>query len=351
MKSFTVLFLSILTGGLFSMCSQKESTPTTPAADKGVTVAKITYNGWADSYELTNAEVRVVVVPAIGRIMHYGLKNGKNLLWDDPRFYGVTLPPGQPYRENGAVAWANFGGDKVWPTEQSKFADINGYAWPPDHWFDGGTHQAEEIAGGVKIISGVSDFCGARCIREITLADSGSDLIIKQTIRKEKRARKSSVEPIEFTVWNVTQIRNPLAALLNLNPNSSLSDGIYFWNDETRANFRRRGDVGIFTPSYSAAQKAGADSDHWLAAIVDNTVIGEFFRRQAGVHPDGDLSAEVFTSPQYTELELLSPLTKLNPGQEIHHDIVWRLHALPASAKTLDEKIDAAVAWLNGFAK
>ena len=351
MKAFIALFLVILIGGVFTMCSEKESNPAIPAAEQGVTVTRITYNGWADSYELTNAEVRAVVVPAVGRIMYYSLKNDKNLLWNDARLNGVTLPSGQPYKENGVVAWANFGGDKVWPTEQSKFPDINGYAWPPDHWFDGGAHQAEEIAGGVRIISGVSDFCGARCIREITLSDSSTELSIRQTIRKERRARKSSVEPIEFTVWNVTQIRNPQAAIFNLNPNSALSEGVYFWSNEARANYRRRGAVGLFTPSSSVAQKAGADSDHWLGAIVDNVVIGEFFRRQPGVHPDGDLSAEVFTSPQYTELELLSPLTKLSVGQEIRHDIVWRLHALPASARTLDEKIDAAVVWLNGFAE
>ncbi|MDZ7317096.1 MAG: DUF4380 domain-containing protein [candidate division KSB1 bacterium] len=329
------------------MCNEKKNIE--PSTRQGVVVTKITYSGWPESYELRNAQVKVIVVPGIGRIMHYGFRNGPNILWTNPQYSGITLPSGQPYRENGALAWANFGGDKVWPTEQSKFPEINGYAWPPDHWFDGGRYDAEEIPDGVRIISGVSDFCGARCIREITLADSGTDLSIRQTIRKEKRARKASVEPIEFTIWNVTQIRSPLAALFNLNPNSSLPDGIRFWSDEARAQFYRRGSVGVFKPSPTVSQKAGADSDYWLAAIVDNVVIAEFFRRQPGVHPDGDLSAEVYTSPQYTELELLSPLTKLSIGQEIHHDIVWRLYALPSSARTVEEKIEVAAGWLRSF--
>ena len=36
----------------------------------------------------------------------------------------------------------------------------------------------------------------------------------------------------------------------------------------------------------------GADSDHWLGAIVGDVVIGEFFTRQPGTYPDGGLSAE-----------------------------------------------------------
>ncbi|RPH97562.1 MAG: hypothetical protein EHM72_13465 [Calditrichaeota bacterium] len=349
MKNIIMLLVWINMGAAFIMCSKKADNPTDPGVQDGFTLTKTNFNGWSDSYELSNGTVKVVVVPAIGRIMHYGLINGKNILWNDAGYAGKTLPTGQPYRENGSITWANFGGDKVWPTEQDKFPDINGYAWPPDHWFDGNAHQVEEIANGIKITSMLSDFCGARCIREITLADSGSELSIKQTIRKEKRARKSSVEPIEYTVWNVTQIRNPLAALLNLNPATTLTDGMRFWSDQARSFYARQGSVGIFTPSSSASLKVGADSDHWLGAVVDNMVFGEFFRRQPGIHPDGDLSAEVYTSPQYTELELLSPLTKLSIGQEIHHDIVWRLTALPANAITKDEKVQTAAQWLDHY--
>lgn len=349
MKNLVILFLFSTLGVVFTMCSKKTDNPTDPGVDIGLTITKATYSGWADSYELSNGQVKVVVVPAIGRIMYFGLKNGKNILYNDAAYAGKTLPAGQPYKENGSVTWANFGGDKVWPTQQDKFPVINGYGWPPDHWFDGGAHQAEEIPGGVKITSMVSEFCGARCIREITLSDSSAELRISQTIRREKRARNNSAEPIEFTLWNVTQIRSPLAAIFNLNPASSLTDGIYFFSNDARSSYAKQGSLGVFTPSSSASQKAGADSDNWLGAIVDNIVIGEFFRRQTGVHPDGDLSAEVYTSPQYTELELLSPLTKLSIGQEIHHDIVWRLHALPAEARTKDEKIQAAAAWLNSY--
>ena len=45
-----------------------------------VTVEEIEYEGWARSIEIANPDVRLVVVPAIGRIMHYGFVGGENIL-------------------------------------------------------------------------------------------------------------------------------------------------------------------------------------------------------------------------------------------------------------------------------
>ena len=53
-----------------------------------VTVEEIEYEGWARSIEIANPDVRVVVVPAIGRIMYYGFVGGENILWSDPELHG-----------------------------------------------------------------------------------------------------------------------------------------------------------------------------------------------------------------------------------------------------------------------
>ena len=60
----------------------------------GVEVSTIEYEGWQGAVEIKNAEVRLVVVPSIGRIMHYGFADGQNILWSDPQFHGQVLPDG-----------------------------------------------------------------------------------------------------------------------------------------------------------------------------------------------------------------------------------------------------------------
>ena len=73
----------------------------------------------------------------------------------------------------------------------------------------------------------------------------------------------------------------------------------------------------------------------------------EFFRRDGTQrYPDNGLSAEVYTCPDYTELELLSPWVYLQVGQVLEHPIAWELKKLPAKAKTPEARRRAALEWL-----
>lgn len=345
------LWIFLVSCLLLTACNKKSETSNPTGSEGDGMVKIINYSGWKNAIEISNASTRVVVVPAIGRIMYFGFKGGENLLWNNPEFRAVTLPEGQPYRANGNITWANFGGDKVWPTEQDDFPKINGYGWPPDHWFDGQAHTYELHDDGVTITGAVSVFCGARSIREIRLAEEGSRLTINQTIEKVQAAGNVSVEPVKYTIWNVTQIINPEQALFNLNPASHLDKGYYLWSGTEARNFKVYGNVGVFTPDLLGnSQKAGADSDDWLAGIVGQTVFGEFFKLLPGAdYPDDGLSAEVYTSADYTEIELLSPHTVLGVGETLTHTIHWDLFTLPDEAIAPNQRRDKAVEWLNAW--
>ena len=313
-----------------------------------VTVEEIEYEGWARSIEIANSDVRVVVVPAIGRIMHYGFGGGENILWSDPELHGQVLPDGQPNVDaEDQYVWTNFGGDKVWPNQQSEFVKINGHSWPPDHAFDGAVHEVELLPQGVVISSPVSEYNGARSVREIRLAEQGTRVEIHQRIEKLADAK---VEPLRYTIWNVTQIQPPEQTLYPLNPHSHFDLRYHpfgFAEGAAMRNFTIEGDIGIFVPDPEEAQKTGADSDHWLAGIVGDVVMAEFFRRDGTQrYPDGGLSAEVYTCPDYTELELLSPWVYLQVGETLTHEIAWELYRLPADADTPKARRQAAVEWL-----
>jgi len=314
-----------------------------------VEVQKVEYLGWKDAIEISNSDAKLVVVPQIGRIMHYGLRGGENIIWSDPSFHGQVLPNGEPNKdEDGAYIWTNFGGDKVWPNEQSEFEKINGHSWPPDHAFDGGQHEVELLPDGVIITSPVSDYNGARSIREIRLAAQGTRVEIGQKIEKVKEA---SVEPLRYTIWNVTQIKPPEQTFYPLNPHSHFDMRYFpfgFAESAAMRNFTIKGDIGIFVPDPVEAQKTGADSDRWLAGIVGDVVMAEFFRRDGTQrYPDGGLSAEVYTCADYTELELLSPWVYLEVGQVLEHPIAWELEKLPAKAQTPEDRREAALEWLR----
>jgi uncharacterized protein DUF4380 len=312
-----------------------------------VEVLTVAYHDWPQSVEISNADVRVVVVPAIGRIMYFGFQGGQNVLWNDPDQNGRVLPTGSAFQEDGAYTWTNFGGDKVWPTEQDAFERINGHGWPPDHWFDGGRHTVQILRDGVRLASPLSGYNGARSVRTIRLAPQGSRLTIHQELEKVAPAARKELEPLEYTIWNVTQIVPPEQVLFPLNPHSGLENRFRAWDETAAGNFRVEGDIGIFVPDGEDSQKSGADSDRWLAAIVGQTVVAEFFRRDSTQpYPDGGLSAEAYTCLDYTELELLSPLRSLRVGEAMSFSIRWELHRLPQDARTPGARRQAALEWL-----
>lgn len=315
-----------------------------------VVVKLVEYNGWSNSVELTNDLVRVVVVPSVGRVMFYGLKGGENLLWENPEFAGKTLVKGEYLREEGKPVWANFGGDKVWPTQQDNFPKVNGIEWPPDPWFDGSPFRAALLPDGVRLTSQVSDYCGARIRRVIRLDPAGPGLSVTQKMEKVRIAQRESVEPLPLTIWSITQVVYPEQVLVPLNPESALEKGFHVFPFESRAanNFKVENGTGVFTPHEEYSQKVGADSDHWLGAVIGQMAMAILFTRVEGLeYPDGGLSTEVYTSPDYTELEILSPLTVLQPGESFEWNVRWVLTEL--AAETPEGRRAEVLTWITGL--
>jgi hypothetical protein len=312
-----------------------------------VAVKTVHFQGWQDAVELTNGDAVVVVVPAVGRILHYSLADGKNALWTDgkPAGSSVRIPSGLP-RE-----WMNYGGDKLWPTPQEFWPLTNGAGWPPDPWFDGSAHPATLLEDGVEIIGPVSAFNGARSHRAIRLAERGAALRIRQRIEKVRPAADASVEPVAFTAWSVTQIRLPEQVLFPLNPDSRFPDryrDCRFEPAPGRANFSVMTSTGVMTPDPPHSQKAGVDSGPWLAAVLEGLLMIQRFDHDPGdEYPDGGLSATCYMCADYAELEVMSPIRRLGIGESIENEVRWDLLRLPDSCRNAGERREAGLGILR----
>lgn len=53
-----------------------------------ITVTKTNYQGWRDSYILSNGQVEAVVVPKVGQIMQFRFKGGEGTFWENDQVYG-----------------------------------------------------------------------------------------------------------------------------------------------------------------------------------------------------------------------------------------------------------------------
>jgi hypothetical protein len=82
------------------------------------------------------------------------------------------------------------------------------------------------------------------------------------------------------------------------------------------------------------------NSHGWMAYWLDGVLFRKTFNVQTGLsHPDNNCNAEMYCNDQFVELETLSPLTKLAPGESVTHIETWELsdgiESLPIRAQEL----------------
>jgi hypothetical protein len=299
-------------------------------------IARITYNG-RDALRLTDGRAEAVVVPSLGRVMHYSLIGGQNFLWNNSR---------KSFKDK---EWKNWGGDKTWPAPQSQWSMMTGQNWPPDAAWDSSPHAEEVLTGGhLRLTSPVSSGLGARVVREFYF-DTNGDFVIAQTVEKLRGA------PLDLSIWSVTQITPPDAVFLPLNPNSAYKNN-YYWITAPKDDPVVHSSPALLQvrPTLSGAYKIGVDAPvAAIAAVKDRTAFVQRANRpDKASYPDGALGSgfplELYntgrTSEDYMEMEMLSPLLSFKTGSKWQHTVRWSLRELTSNdvnSPTLRAEVEA----------
>lgn len=293
-------------------------------------VSTIEYLGWSEAIELHNGDTRVVVVPAIGRIMHYGPADGDNLIYTRPEFHGKQLEVGEVYRVDGEPAHLFFGGDRVLPTAEDRMEFVRGRRGLPDHYIDGSPYSYELHDDGVTIISPVSELLGVQLSRRIRLASTGSALTIDQTLAKHQPAARPDLDDLPLTIWNLTPIIPPLQTWQPMAEQSVFGRGFFVprWStNRVDGHYRIEDGLLQLTPHDGKSLKIGVDAPGWVASWDGERVMVERFEYLVDeTYPEGGTSTAVYSNDRFTELECLSPEVALGVGESIEFTIVWELH-------------------------
>lgn len=289
------------------------------AAEK-VTVERVTYRGWIDSYRITAGPYSVVVVPQIGgRIMEYSIR-GRNVIWENPEEFGKTYSIGRK-------DWHNFGGYKTWLAPQDS------WVWPPDPNLDYATVSVEilQTKDGIpilKLTGSPSLSKGVLFTKEISL-DGNGEVTLKQ------RMHNIGGKPINYSVWDNTQVKTPCFVVFPVRAKSRFEGKLhYIWQDSnTSRQFMIK--KGLCVATYLGdIGKIGTDSDGpWMVWFNDNLAYAKLFSpmEKGKEYPDEGCSAELFTSEAklgYVEMEVLSPMSKLSPGEGTELTERWRIFEL-----------------------
>jgi hypothetical protein len=295
-----------------------------------VRVERIDFQGWTDAWKISNAACELVIVPQIGRVMSFHLAGQKNVLWINDRLAGKTVPA-----EDGQ--WHNFGGEKVWPTQQSLWPKYTGVAWPPPYPYDSGPASAEALSDGLRLTTAFDPHFGARVVREFHLDP------IRPVVHVRQYHAKSAGEPLPMTLWSITQVRTPQFAMLPAGVEVEGKPYLNLYPPIALRHVAVQGGIVSLHNDEKMDQKIGivpraGRQDGWVAAVFDDRqmLVLSHRIRPDGAYPDGGCAAEVYTAPaksgSYVELELLGPMRTLKTGETLSDDAVWTLVPLDASA-------------------
>ena len=285
--------------------------------------------GWTNAYRLQNDRAEAILVPDIGRLVHFASLLGQSPFRLEATLQGKTPPAGERF--------FNIGGDWFWPVSQARWASFSGDGkdWPPPAL----------LADLPWICSAWTDADGAQCaefIREygeplniqvsrlFRLAPGSSALVVQQ------RIERTTASDIPVVLWNISQIAQAEQIVMPIEKKSKFRGSlkVLMGRKPSRKQLVRCGNAAVYHVSTGAETKLGSDSPcGWIAAAQGTNLIFESAANSSiGDFPDGGCIVEVYSNQGlgYSEIETLSPEILLAPGTVLQNTLRIELSATDA---------------------
>jgi hypothetical protein len=338
---------SFLISGLM-LASLAAAKPQDVVARSGCQVEAINYKGW-QSQQLSNAWVKLIVVPQNGGRLMQAIFGGHEYLFVNPQYAGKYFPPVEG-------KWFNYGGDKLWPLPEGS-QDEQHWAGGSDVLDDGAySFQIAPQAPHCSIsLTGPADpRTGLQFMRTISLQPDSPQIHFHALMKN------ATGHPIEWSVQsvsqynaadprNASQYNRDFGAFTPANPRSSYLERYHVRFGPAENPFASIRDDGLFALRYGyLAAELWLDSTAGWLAVVDGAsayAMVERFHYQENAQYPGKASVIFWTNgpelrmddrgfplvtppkpdetPFYMEAELNSPLVRLEPGETYAFDTDW----------------------------
>lgn len=238
----------------------------------------------------------------------------------------TTLPsPHGPY--------TLYGGHRLWHAPE----------WPartyvPD---DGGVEVQLTAEGACMHLAADAHSRIAKTI-EITLLDERPGVHVRHTLRNE------GAWPVELAAWAITQLAPGGVAILPQQTGLLDEDGVLpnrqvtLWPYASWSDSRLHlADDYLFVHARADRPdrfKIGILNRHaWAGYLGQGYLFAKYTTpRPDETHPDMGCNTEAYTDDGSLELETLSPLARLAPGEDVQHEETWIIHPAPGVAQTPD---------------
>ncbi len=269
---------------------------------------KIEFMGWKNCVELQSGKFRIVVTTEVGpRVIGAFVGKGANMMCVVPEMAG----------KKGGNEWKIYGGHRLWHAPEAK---------PRCYALDNSAVDIKTTRDGIAFTAGTEKETGI--YKSITIKPLG-----KEKFRIRHILRNDNPWEIELAAWALTVMDAggvaviPMPAgdkkallpnrYLTIWPYTNLADGRLTFGEKYVLLHQKRG--------FKNSSKIGLNcEDGWMAYVNRGCALIKRFTHVAGeMYPDNGCSIEAYTCDFMLEIETLSPLYLLAPGEEIVHDEEW----------------------------
>jgi hypothetical protein len=292
------------------------------------TIDKVEWGGWPECWRISNGEVELIVTADVGpRVIRYAFIGGAN----------IFLELGEQFGKRGEPGFLPRGGHRLWSAPEE---------FPRTYYPDNESVEISATGSTLTATASVEHTTGLRKTLSLRPAAKGSAVTVIHTIEN------TLAWPIEVSAWALTMMAAGGAGISGFPPRGTHPEclapthPLVMWAftdlSDPRWKFTNKYVVLRQDPSRANPTKIGHfNPKTWGAYVRERDLFVKRSDAPAGVaYPDLGCSFEMFANGFTLELETLSPLTRLEPGQKLEHVERWSLHRGVEVTEWTDAAID-----------
>jgi len=271
---------------------------------------QVAFRGWPHSRRLSNGTVDLVVTTDVGpRVVRYGFEGKDNVLCEVRDEDGIT----------GGDVWHTFGGHRLWHSPEAN---------PRTYQADNAPVPFEEREGLIRLKPALETATGIQKELDVSLDPTGTGVTLTH------RLTNRGLWPVRLAAWAITvmapggvEVIPQTRVDIGLLPNRCVSLWPYARMDDARVHWGDRFVVLHQDPTAKLPFKLGITNEAgWSAYFNRHSVFIKRFPFVPGeTYPDFGVNYESYTTDFMLEMETLSPLRTLQPGEAMEHVESWHL--------------------------
>jgi hypothetical protein len=284
--------------------------PATLTLEEETMAEQVVFRGWPHCLRLSNGTVDLVVTTDVGpRVVRYGLIGGDNMLCEVRDEDGIT----------GGDAWHSFGGHRLWHSPEAS---------PRTYQADNAPVPFEEGEGFIHLKPALEAATGIQKELDVLLDPAGTGVTVTH------RLTNQGLWPVRLAVWAITVMAPGGVEIIpqrrvdtGLLPDRCVALWPYARMDDARVHWGDRFVVIHQDPTAKPPFKLGVTNEAgWSAYFNRHSAFVKRFSFVPGeTYPDFGVNYESYTTNFMLEMETLSPLRTLQPGEAMKHVESWQL--------------------------